>query len=107
MKNGMGLLFMALITFFQPLAICAGDTSLRCGNELVDLGDTMYEVRQACGDPAYEQRIGERTIYTILRDERLKVKDAMYLIEWIYPKDSGIYILTFEGSRLTDKEYSK
>ena len=85
----------------------ADDTSLRCGNQLIEIGDTMYTVRAACGNPVAEQRIGERTIFTILSDRQLKIKDSMYLSEWIYLKDSGHYILTFEGSRLSRKEYSK
>ena len=31
----------------------AQNTTLRCPQGLVELGDTKYDVRQACGEPAY------------------------------------------------------
>ena len=99
-------LTVSLISF-STVGLSAAETSLRCGNQLIEIGDTMHQVRSACGEPVSEQRIGERTIYQILADQQLKIKDSLYLFEWIYKKDSGVYILTFEGGRLLNKEYSK
>lgn len=105
-KASKGILFCLLVVLAHGQA-WAGDTMLRCGNELIEKGDTMFEVRRTCGAPVSEQRVGERTNYTILPSERLKLKDVIYVEEWIYEKDSGIYILTFEGSRLVKKEFSR
>ena len=99
---------MALICFSMPAgSLVADNTSLRCGNALILLGDTMHEVRNRCGDPASDQRIGERKTYRIYKEEHLKIEDITYVTEWIYEKNDGIYILTFEGSRLTHKEFSR
>ncbi len=92
------------IIIFPGTSIC-GETSLRCGNDIVSTGDSMYEVRNDCGDPAAERRVGEKTTYTILEDDNLKVKDVFYITEWVYERDSGVCILTFEGSRLVKKEF--
>lgn len=100
-----GMAVAVVITLAAGAA--AESTSFRCGNTLIGIGETMYMVRQACGDPVFEQHIGERTVYSILEDERLKIKDSMYLTEWIYKKDSGTYILTFEGSRLAQKRFER
>lgn len=97
--------FMLILFAFHGAG--AADTLLRCGNDLIEKGDTMYQVRQVCGEPISAQRVGERTSYTILADERLKIRDVLYMEEWIYKKDSGLYILIFEGGRLVKKEYTR
>jgi hypothetical protein len=107
MKRFLGLAILALFIVPSWCAIGLADTSFRCGNKLIDLGDIMQFVRQECGNPISEERVGARTTYTILPADHLKVKDETYLVEWIYKKDNGYYILTFEGSRLMKKEYVK
>ena len=107
MKNAcLSAIFCLLLSLAHGQA-WASDTMLRCGSELIERGDTMYKVRRTCGEPVSVRRVGERTNYTILAEERLKVKDIIYIEEWVYEKDSGIYVLTFEGSRLKKKEYSR
>ncbi len=83
------------------------DTSFRCANKIISTGDTMYYIRQVCGDPTSEQRVGERTTYSVQLGGDLKVKDEIYISEWVYQKDNGFYLLTFEGSRLVNKEYTR
>jgi hypothetical protein len=107
MRNRLCWTVAALLLAFTLQDAWAADTMLRCGNELIERGDTMFKVRQACGPPRSEQRVGERTSYTILPNELLKIKDSIYIEEWVYEKDAGLYILTFEGSRLVKKEYSR
>jgi hypothetical protein len=92
------MLWMALV-FLPSSAINAGTTSFRCGNNYIsEIGDHMYIVRKHCGEPLVEQKIGEKEISD---------HDFMYITEWIYEKDQGIYVLTFEGSRLIKKEFFK
>ena len=107
MKKWIAVLSFMTAVFCWSDGVVIADTSFRCGNTIIDKGDTMYTIRQECGEPVSEQRVGERTIYSISNRRQLKIKDEVYVVEWIYKKDAGIYILTFEGSRLIKKEYSK
>jgi hypothetical protein len=107
MKPSMCLLGTLLTALLWTAGQGIADTSLRCGNQLIQIGDSMHKVRSACGAPLSEQRIGERTTYRILPDQQLKIKESLYLYEWLYKKDSVTYVLTFEGSRLSQKRYYK
>ena len=99
---------VAMVGLFLPAeSLLADNTSLRCGNALILIGDTVHEVRRECGNPVSEHRAGERKTYRILKNDHLKIEDITYVTEWIYEKDLGIYILTFEGSRLVHKEFSR
>jgi len=107
MKRAIVLMCALLIASVFAADRCRADTSLRCGNQLIEIGDTMYKVRSACGEPLSAQRIGERTTYRILSDQQLKIKDSLYLFEWLYRKNAVTYVLIFEGSRLSKKSYHK
>jgi len=102
--SSLAALTLAILT---ATALNADNTSLRCGNALILIGDTMHEVRSECGEPQSQQRTGERRIYRILKKERLKIEDITTITEWIYEKNQGLYILTFEGSRLTHKTFTR
>ena len=105
-----GLTISIVVSVFLLMSmpsLYADDTSLRCGNSLISIGDTMYAVRKACGDPTHEQRVGERRRYKADKAKGLKIEDITYVTEWIYERGQGAYILTFEGSRLVDKTYSR
>jgi hypothetical protein len=96
------------VFLWMPIpSLHADDTSLRCGTSLVSIGDTMYAVRKACGDPVHEQRVGEKKRYEIDKAKGLKTQDITYVTEWTYERDQVEYILTFEGSRLVQKTYSR
>ncbi|MEX6504254.1 DUF2845 domain-containing protein [Pseudomonas zhanjiangensis] len=71
--------------------------TLRCGSQLVSLGDRSFEVQQKCGEPVLRDLIG----YGLGPNERRE-----YLIEeWVYgPSNGMLTILTFEGNRLTHIE---
>jgi len=82
------------------------DDSLRCGSDLIDLGETMYEIRTSCGEPYSVQGVGEKRHYSRYKSNKHRsVESIVYLTEWIYERDDGIYVLTFEGSRLVEKEF--
>ena len=101
-----GWIILAVILLL-PVAGLAGNTSLRCGNALILIGDTMHEVRKACGEPLSEQRVGEKKTYRMIKKRHLKIEDITYVTEWIYDKNGETYILTFEGSRLALKEFTR
>lgn len=85
--------------------VLARDDSLRCGSDLIDLGETMYEVRRSCGEPHSIRDVGEKRQYRVHNKKRLGVEYVVYITEWIYERNDGIYVLTFEGSRLERKEF--
>jgi hypothetical protein len=48
-----------LLALCLGVALLAGDASadtLRCGSKLVATGDTLYDVKMRCGDPAFATR---------------------------------------------------
>ncbi len=99
------LLIITLLLFFSTTLSLARNDSFRCGGNLISLGDTMYEVRNSCGEPYSSQIIGERNFYKILQKKKYRVESSYYLTEWLYEGNSGVYLLVFEGSRLVEKEF--
>ncbi|MBU1331418.1 MAG: DUF2845 domain-containing protein [Gammaproteobacteria bacterium] len=82
------------------LALCllasgAQASTMRCGSQLIGLGDRMFEVQRKCGEPAARDLIG----YTLGPNER---REAV-IEEWVYGPSNGIYhYLRFEANRLTN-----
>lgn len=86
--------------FAATLALLAGllgsgayaDT-LRCGSQLVSVGDRAFEVERKCGAPLHRDPIG----YTLGSYDRRE-----YVVEeWVYgPSNGMLSILRFEGNRL-------
>jgi hypothetical protein len=107
MKNSQLTMIVFLAVLLSANQLFADNTSMRCGNKLVSIGETMYEVRDACGNPFSEQRIGEKRTFKTLKDNQLEIESLIYINEWYYKRGDGTYILTFEGSRLVKKEYKK
>ncbi|WP_407692366.1 DUF2845 domain-containing protein [Pseudomonas xionganensis] len=88
-----GLLILMLIG--SPLVALA--ETLRCGSQLVSIGDRRFEVLQKCGEPAYRDLVG----YSLSKNERREYS----VEEWVYGPDNGMLsILTFEGNRLSQIE---
>ncbi|PCR95582.1 hypothetical protein CP336_16665 [Pseudomonas fluorescens] len=70
----------------------ASDT-LRCGSQLVSLGDRSSEVLQKCGEPVSRDVLGYKR--SANRREEFQVE------EWTYGPSNGMYqYLRFEGNRL-------
>lgn len=70
----------------------AADT-LRCGSQLVSVGDRSGEVLQKCGEPVSRDLLGYKK--SANRREEFQVE------EWTYGPNSGMYqYLRFEGNRL-------
>ena len=70
----------------------ASDT-LRCGSQLVSLGDRSSEVLQKCGEPVSRD---------VLRYKRsANRREEFQVEEWTYGPSNGMYqYLRFEGNRL-------
>ena len=108
--QGMNMKFLLVaaisaLPFLLDTTAWARDDSLRCGTDLISLEDTMYEVKKSCGEPHSDKVVGEKTSYRIYKEKRLGVESVIYVSEWVYERNDGIYVLTFEGSRLVAKEF--
>lgn len=81
------------LTLLLACASAAQGETLRCGSQLVSVGDRSFEVEQKCGEPAFRDLTG----YTLGAYQRREMK----IEEWIYgPSNGMLTILTFEGNRL-------
>lgn len=79
------------------LALAAGQAvaadTLRCGSQLISVGDRTSEVLQKCGEPIARDLLGYKR--SANRREEFQVE------EWTYGPNSGMYqYLRFEGNRL-------
>ena len=75
--------------------VAQADT-LRCGSQLISVGDRAFEVQQKCGAPASQDLIGTKSTFSHYRQ-----RDEVKVEEWIYGPNNGMYqYLRFEGGRL-------
>lgn len=82
------------LTLLLGCASVAQGETLRCGSQLVSVGDRTFEVEQKCGEPVFRDPVG----YTLGPYQRRELK----IEEWVYgPSNGMLTILTFEGNRLT------
>jgi hypothetical protein len=72
---------------------------------VIEIADTMYQVQDACGQPHGKQNVDKKRLYITTVDEKHKLETVTYVPEWIYKRDSGLYVLIFVGSRLVCKEF--
>ena len=75
------------------------DTSLRCGNDLIDIGDSKSRVIYLCGQPFSKEIVGQ----TKIPDNKAGIE---FIIErWTYDTSVRYFtILTFKGDRLVRLE---
>jgi len=74
-------------------------TSLRCGSDLIDIGDSKSRVMYLCGQPISKEVIGQ----TKIPDNKSGIE---FIIErWTYDTSIRYFtILTFKGDRLVRLE---
>ena len=90
MMNRRYALGLALLAFAGQT--WAADT-LRCGSQLISVGDRSGEVLQKCGEPVARDPLGYKR--SANRREEYQVE------EWTYGPNGGMYqFLRFEGNRL-------
>lgn len=84
---------LCLILLTGLLTNTAQAQTMRCGTELVSVGNRGFEVVRKCGEPAYKEVIG----YTLGASQRSELR----IEEWIYGPRNGMYhYLRFEGGTL-------
>jgi hypothetical protein len=76
--------------------------ALRCGNNIVDVGDSKIEVLAKCGEPTLKEEVGEDI--TRERDSRESRKAKRYVEKWTYNFGSTrfIYVLTIRDGKVID-----
>lgn len=83
------------ITLAGACTTAHADT-LRCGSQLISVGDRAFEVQQKCGAPVSQELIGTKSTFSHYRQ-----RDEVKVEEWIYGPNNGMYqYLRFEGGRL-------
>jgi Protein of unknown function (DUF2845) len=110
---------LSLITLLIAFGLTDSSFAFRCGTELVDEGETKYEVLHKCGDPSHIESWEEDRIQTDfgLRREYdthtgqaywsrapLLVKEKVKIEEWTYNPGPTEFIryLRFENGILTN-----
>jgi len=94
------LLFPVLLLL--ALGAEAGATDMRCQGDLMAPGTFIFKVRQKCGQPIWEERVGEIKVSS--RDDQ---EHYVFVTLLVYEVGTGTYVLTFEGGRLTRTEFLK
>ena len=88
-----------ILVFLLALSVAAQAADLRCQGDLMTPGTIVAKVRKKCGDPLWEERVGEVTV------RRSGQELLLYITEMTYEVSGGYYVLTFEGGVLTGTEY--
>ena len=92
-------IILCLVVTLSAGFLYAADTSFRCGDDLISIGYTTYQIRNSCGAPDSEQIIGQQG--------QKGTDTAINITQWTYNRDSGVYILTFLGSKLIKMEFQR
>lgn len=86
---------LAIVGLATINGLALADT-LRCGSQLISVGDRMFEVQQKCGQPVSQDIVGYKETVNHFRQV-----DQVQVQEWVYGPNSGMYqYLRFEGGRL-------
>lgn len=81
------------LTLAMAASQASATDTLRCGSQLVSVGDRSGEVLQKCGEPVSRDLLG----YKKSPDRR----EEFQVEEWTYGPNGGMYqYLRFEGNRL-------
>jgi hypothetical protein len=104
---------ISFLTIATLLSLPNASFALRCGSDVVDVGDLKIEVQVACGQPFSKEFIGyiDQLRYTDQEDntansesvERIRV---MSVEESIIKDKNNYYSLVFEGNTLKTIEWA-
>lgn len=107
MKSFVCRFFPVMIAVMSAaLFICAEALAFRCGDGIVGVGDTKSRVLIECGAPTYKDKVGSKEVTTTDQGKIRRKKKSKTVEQWTYNCGAGdfIYILTFEGGKLTKEE---
>ncbi len=90
--------------FLICLALVAASPALalRCGNNIVDVGDSKIEVLAKCGEPTLKEEVGEDI--TREHDRGESRREKRYVEKWTYNFGSTrfIYVITIRDGKVID-----
>ena len=103
-----------IVMLAAALCLCwsgtyAGDgtntmSSFRCGNDVVNPGDSKFQVILRCGDPSYreEEGVSEKGGRGLEAARHAYMSRTVIREKWHYNRGPNdfIYVLTFEGDTL-------
>jgi hypothetical protein len=96
-------------SFLLALPLWAQAESLRCNNDIVDLGDTKIDVYRMCGEPSFKDTICEKIPYKLKQnDGNYSLTERCQNIEiWTYNPGKGQFWtnLYFEEGKLREMKY--
>ena len=112
------IVLILLISLANPIFAYSGFSKLRCGKELVSVGDSSYVVQKKCGEPISVNVVGadKRGKTRQSADEDGAVKSGSFqskerlIEEWTTCVDFGyssycyVHVLTFKGGKLVNIE---
>ncbi|MFA5514876.1 MAG: DUF2845 domain-containing protein [Desulfuromonadales bacterium] len=86
------------------ILLAAGDLfAMRCGNQLVHIGDGKFDVLEKCGEPVLREEREEERYFRIFREGGFfEVLQEVTVEEWTYNLGPNMFIrvLRFENGRL-------
>jgi hypothetical protein len=93
------IIALTVVWFLCPFFALAKDTSLRCSNNIIEIGDSKNRVAYFCGEPMTKEIVG----YTKLPNWKGGIE---YPIErWTYDTSIRYFTtLTFKGDRVVNIE---
>ena len=101
-------LFVASVFSFVAVnvVLISGASAFRCGDGLIEIGDTKSKVLIECGKPTNKSRVGTSDVYYPDQGRKKRGKSSKALEQWSYNCGAGdfIYVLTFEGGKLIREE---
>lgn len=86
-----GVLFTAVAAVSTVAA-----ASLQCGTEIIEVGMTMAEVRQHCGEPSRQ----ESEEQDVRSGNRVVGKTTFH--RWYYTRAGATHVMTFDQERLIE-----
>lgn len=101
-----GLFGAGLSILSSAQAMAQTTSSMRCGSDLVNIGDLAISVREKCGKPVSEEHIG----YTMRGPYgNWNTREREYtIVQLLYGPESGYYkVIILEGGRVARMERLK
>ena len=85
--------WLVAVTLAFAASHAAASDTLRCGSQLISVGDRSSEVLQKCGEPVSRDLLGYK--------RSANKREEFQVEEWTYAPHGGMYqYLRFEGNRL-------
>ena len=79
--------YSAAVAFFLTLVSIGAQATMRCGSEIINEGNTTFEVLRKCGEPKNRE-----VISPVADNNSNKANNKAVPVEnWVYGPDNGMY----------------